>query len=131
MELIRSPNSVLIEIFCLISRPLPPYVFFFFNDPATPEFYPFSLPDALPICLLAGDEQQPVVGIPPADVEHMLQFGKALGAGIRGMTVPVEFGEMDDIDVHRLENRRGLRDRKSTRLNSSHLVISYADFCLT
>src|SRR3989454_4908325 len=26
--------------------------------------------------------------------------------------------------------RRGRRDRKSTRLNSSHLVISYAVFCL-
>src|SRR5256885_11518003 len=26
--------------------------------------------------------------------------------------------------------RRGTRDRKSTRLNSSHLVISYAVFCL-
>src|ERR1039457_481245 len=26
--------------------------------------------------------------------------------------------------------RLGLRDRKSTRLNSSHLVISYAVFCL-
>src|SRR5256885_9841051 len=26
--------------------------------------------------------------------------------------------------------RRGKRDRKSTRLNSSHLVISYAVFCL-
>src|SRR5688500_19392773 len=25
---------------------------------------------------------------------------------------------------------RGIRDRKSTRLNSSHLVISYAVFCL-
>src|SRR5256885_12239346 len=27
-------------------------------------------------------------------------------------------------------NRRRRRDRKSTRLNSSHLVISYAVFCL-
>src|SRR5205807_6792472 len=27
-------------------------------------------------------------------------------------------------------NRASLRDRKSTRLNSSHLVISYAGFCL-
>src|SRR5256885_2649207 len=27
-------------------------------------------------------------------------------------------------------NGRGIRDRKSTRLNSSHLVISYAVFCL-
>src|SRR6266481_8409634 len=30
-------------------------------------------------------------------------------------------------DLHRL---RGLRDRKSTRLNSSHSSISYAVFCL-
>src|SRR5690242_21319639 len=28
------------------------------------------------------------------------------------------------------EGRRGLRDRKSTRLNSSHMSISYAVFCL-
>src|SRR5256885_8481158 len=28
------------------------------------------------------------------------------------------------------EHRRAGRDRKSTRLNSSHLVISYAVFCL-
>src|SRR2546426_1377301 len=28
------------------------------------------------------------------------------------------------------ETERGLGDRKSTRLNSSHLVISYAVFCL-
>src|SRR6266850_6763627 len=31
--------------------------------------------------------------------------------------------------VHRFQRRHGL-DRKSTRLNSSHLVISYAVFCL-
>src|SRR5256885_11600179 len=32
---------------------------------------------------------------------------------------------------HDLNHRRiGQRDRKSTRLNSSHLVISYAVFCL-
>src|SRR2546425_12752856 len=28
---------------------LPASLFFFFNDPATPEIYPFSLPDPLPI----------------------------------------------------------------------------------
>src|SRR2546426_6814799 len=35
-------------------------------------------------------------------------------------------------DVHLAEERvlRARRDRKSTRLNSSHLVISYAVFCL-
>src|SRR2546426_7816668 len=40
-----------------------------------------------------------------------------------------------EVDLRRLELRlvarqRALRDRKSTRLNSSHLVISYAVFCL-
>src|SRR5256885_13144463 len=33
--------------------------------------------------------------------------------------------------VGELEDRAGRQDRKSTRLNSSHLVISYAVFCLT
>src|SRR5256885_6934143 len=32
--------------------------------------------------------------------------------------------------VHRAAQRRSRKDRKSTRLNSSHLVISYAVFCL-
>src|SRR6266480_5425581 len=32
--------------------------------------------------------------------------------------------------VHRRSARGGLRDRKSTRLNSSHMSISYAVFCL-
>src|SRR5438045_7068106 len=39
----------------------------------------------------------------------------------------------DGVDVHRLGrrlHRDGELDRKSTRLNSSHLGISYAVFCL-
>src|SRR2546426_8604559 len=32
--------------------------------------------------------------------------------------------------ARRLKRRHGTADRKSTRLNSSHLVISYAVFCL-
>src|SRR5256885_11716320 len=31
---------------------------------------------------------------------------------------------------HRLQRQQVTKDRKSTRLNSSHLVISYAVFCL-
>src|SRR2546426_5558661 len=34
------------------------------------------------------------------------------------------------IEVYRLDATTGKKDRKSTRLNSSHLVISYAVFCL-
>src|SRR5256885_12420718 len=33
-------------------------------------------------------------------------------------------------ETHRQRGRHGREDRKSTRLNSSHLVISYAVFCL-
>src|SRR5256885_13062807 len=39
---------------------------------------------------------------------------------------------LQGIDLHVATDRQqhGERDRKSTRLNSSHLVISYAVFCL-
>src|SRR5256885_5751509 len=75
--------------------------FFFFNDTATTEIYTLSLHDALPILNLA------VV------FERFADF-------FRGK------------DVALLEGKRDFQriDRKSTRLNSSHLVISYAVFCL-
>src|SRR3712207_7747659 len=49
--------------------------------------------------------------------------------GLRG-GLPVAEGEI--LDERRGEERLGLdlRDRKSTRLNSSHANISYAVFCL-
>src|SRR5688572_32328804 len=76
------------------------YVFFFFNDAATTEIYTLSLHDALPI------------------------YGVVLGPGL------VHLGE-ELIDRGRQHVERAvLRDRKSTRLNSSHSQISYADFCL-
>src|SRR5256885_3537462 len=77
------------------------FFFFFFNDTATTEIYTLSLHDALPIF---GDDD-------------------ALGGCVlRGFLVEL------DADVADLA--RELVDRKSTRLNSSHLVISYAVFCL-
>src|SRR5256885_11275148 len=36
----------------------------------------------------------------------------------------------DKLEARRIAAEAGLPDRKSTRLNSSHLVISYAVFCL-
>src|SRR5260370_24876467 len=36
----------------------------------------------------------------------------------------------DDLVAGHLTRPRGHRDRKSTRLNSSHTLISYAGFCL-
>src|SRR3989442_7189236 len=77
-------------------------LFFFFNDTATTEIYTLSLHDALPI-LLESDRL-----CPPHRHPHHGRLAARLPRG-RGA-------------------RRG--DRKSTRLNSSHVRISYAVFCL-
>src|SRR5256885_10554554 len=79
----------------------PPVLFFFFNDTATTEIYTLSLHDALPI--FSKKRSKPGSYVRRKSV---LKLG-AVGAA----SVPA-------------------RDRKSTRLNSSHLVISYAVFCL-
>src|SRR6266481_6551126 len=78
--------------------------FFFFNDTATTEIYTLSLHDALPI-YREGLRS------------HLLREGLL---GLR--KVP---HQGDDRPA-----RPPLRDRKSTRLNSSHSSISYAVFCL-
>src|SRR5256885_10454321 len=52
---------------------------------------------------------------------------------LRPRRPPVRLDGGTDAGVRLENNRRALRvsgDRKSTRLNSSHLVISYAVFCL-
>src|SRR5256885_10381838 len=59
-------------------------------------------------------------------------IGEIVVASVRGPAdVPIiRFeGFASRRDADRLRGKR-LRDRKSTRLNSSHLVISYAVFCL-
>src|SRR2546426_12830911 len=76
--------------------------FFFFNDTATTEIYTLSLHDALPI-----------YSPPPC-------------GGVRRERVDLIGQRVVEVDL-RCEL---IADRKSTRLNSSHLVISYAVFCL-
>src|SRR3712207_8963918 len=85
-------------------------VVFFFNDTATTEIYTLSLHDALPIFarLLRDDLVEAVDG---AEVIVVAQGNPAYSA-ITGKL------------------SREQRDRKSTRLNSSHANISYAVFCL-
>src|SRR2546422_8895017 len=87
--------------------------FFFFNDTATTEIYTLPLHDALPICVEDGEREQD-----PGDV--VLCGARAGGAGSD------EPGPEEQADP---ETAVG-RDRKSTRLNSSHGYISYAVFCL-
>src|SRR2546426_2319970 len=92
------------------------FFFFFFNDTATTEIYTLSLHDALPISHTSGTAR-PVA--PPGRRSRDTRDSRP---GAR----PVRRGRCA---ANRALPRRS-RDRKSTRLNSSHLVISYAVFCL-
>src|SRR5690348_18394871 len=86
--------------------------FFFFNDTATTEIYTLSLHDALPICRAARVEPRR----PRLPRAHQ---GRARRhRAVRGRRHREPLGGLP------------LRDRKSTRLNSSHPSISYAVFCL-
>src|SRR4051812_50008783 len=78
------------------------HFFFFFKDTATTEIYTLSLHDALPI----SREQA---------LDHRLAIRRAPAV----------------VALRSAERARGPEeDRKSTRLNSSHMSISYAVFCL-
>src|SRR5260221_10726564 len=78
------------------------FFFFFFNDTATTEIYTLSLHDALPIYLLR------------------LLAERWLPASVYKRRKVIFRAPLDSFHI----------DRKSTRLNSSHTVISYAVFCL-
>src|SRR2546426_7613045 len=89
--------------------------FFFFNDTATTEIYTLSLHDALPIL---NDPRGEAHGkIEPARTVPQIGFGRRYARCAAGV------GAADGSSAASV-------DRKSTRLNSSHLVISYAVFCL-
>src|SRR5256885_5624755 len=76
--------------------------FFFFNDTATTEIYTLSLHDALPISRRRTSR-----------LRSKSRISSTSTTSSGSSTSPAQ-----------------VRDRKSTRLNSSHLVISYAVFCL-
>src|SRR5436305_7748349 len=82
--------------------------FFFFNDAATTEIYTLSLHDALPIFEVVFPPRAHIVELAGGAVVAALQLAPQHEAGAEA----------------------GPEDRKSTRLNSSHVRISYAVFCL-
>src|SRR5207302_10915587 len=85
--------------------------FFFFKSSPTPQLYTLSLHDALPIfkqlTLKSLRQQISIV------LQEPLLFSATIADNIR-------YGRLD----------AEMEDRKSTRLNSSHVKISYAVFCL-
>src|SRR5207302_8387171 len=105
--------------------------FFFSLTAATTSIYTLSLHDALPICGVHVGERIAVRARPGIAVAKLVGKGAArLAAHIGAHAVGARLHAVwrDGGDVGRLGPERG--DRKSTRLNSSHVKISYAVFCL-
>src|SRR5258708_36426242 len=96
--------------FFLFPNQIYAYSFFFFNDTATTEIYTLSLHDALPI------------------------FRPLAHTGKQNYIAPHSHSSFDQSSSHVAlpPGWSAIRpqDRKSTRLNSSHQIISYAVFCL-
>src|SRR5690242_21965286 len=84
--------------------------FYFFNATATTEIYTLSLHDALPICRAVGNIWKNVV----CRLSEGLSSPDDRNQPARSQGWPAAC----------------VQDRKSTRLNSSHMSISYAVFCL-
>src|SRR5437870_9124453 len=82
----------------------------FVNDPATTDIYTLSLHDALPILVAAGEQEQRDV----CHAHHRIRAREGQRIGAEGAG----------------HGQRRNEDRKSTRLNSSPVAISYAGFCL-
>src|SRR5256885_3616699 len=62
---------------------------------------------------------------------HVDGFGpRGYPAGFAKGTYSDRPEELNEVTIRPFDAYGALRDRKSTRLNSSHLVISYAVFCL-
>src|SRR3712207_9096502 len=89
--------------------------FFFFNDTATTEIYTLSLHDALPISV--------------QDDAAILSLGEGWTPLLHAGRLGEHIGCPHTLIKDESPNPTG-RDRKSTRLNSSHANISYAVFCL-
>src|SRR5256885_8331260 len=91
------------------------FFLFFFNDTATTEIYTLSLHDALPIYLFDSTYRN---------------FSVDVLAAVRREAFGEDFGQTSWTTAAEYERFAEWLDRKSTRLNSSHLVTSYAVFCL-
>src|SRR3712207_8125821 len=83
--------------------------FFFFNDTATTEIYTLSLHDALPISIWSRISEE--MASLSRDSRDAIETS-SISAPARSIVAGTQ------------------KDRKSTRLNSSHANISYAVFCL-
>src|SRR5690606_40977683 len=100
-------------------------------EPASCRTYTLSLHDALPIFMLGhqtGDEGAPDDGGP----KFVLKMDHHATPALYGSNQAAFSVKLDAPGVTVIEKslQGEILDRKSTRLNSSHVKISYAVFCL-
>src|SRR5690606_40753084 len=102
----------------------------FVKLPASSHYYPLSLHDALPIYRVRG----PDAGAGQhghyrlRDHRHVDGDAVAQAHALRPEHVREAADLLEELPVR--DRALVARDRKSTRLNSSHVKISYAVFCL-
>src|SRR5207249_11700431 len=95
---------------------------FIYTVTALPQIYTLSLHDALPIYEL------PALPKGFAWLHERIALPEALRIGLGGAIATSPSSAAADAGVPK--GCRRVADRKSTRLNSSHVSISYAVFCL-
>src|SRR5699024_12618642 len=104
-----------------------------YHDPAPAEFYHLSLHDALPISFNSYWADNGYVGYMYGDTSNnqVTESTKTFDYNGLSPTTKYYFGTSYTFDQStRSFKLSGDLDRKSTRLNSSHVSISYAVFCL-
>src|SRR5690606_41825620 len=97
---------------------------------ATPAIYTLSLHDALPICNVALDKSwgAPTVTKDGVSVAKEIELDEKVAN--LGVQMVKEVASRTNDDTGDGTTTATVQDRKSTRLNSSHVKISYAVFCL-
>src|SRR5204862_7039923 len=103
--------------------PSPPRLHFFFTDTSTTDIYTLSLHDALPISTRSSATSRRSVPrcLTPRCTSAPASTRRRHGdrSSPRSSTTSPPRSDVTHVE-----------DRKSTRLNSSHVEISYAVFCL-
>src|SRR5438874_8057282 len=95
---------------------------YLFNQATSTQIYTLSLHDALPISAKKAKQRPPRSFVPTSAMAMEVTFDDFM------MQVTFTDGRVLQSHLHHEVVKR--EDRKSTRLNSSHVEISYAVFCL-